>query len=244
MKNINISVITCMHGRPEITEVFLKGIAYLKACIPWANISVCAAVTVDDFDNVNLCQKYGVTFGQFPNSPLGSKWNHALSLCKDSNPDYVLIMGSDDLIAPELLMAYQKYLHEGVHFFGVHDLFFVNSETGDSVYFAYPPGKGRTVGAGRMISRTALELAEWQLWPGHAQSSLDLESQGRLEKKGVQMRIFYPHRGMIIDLKSKENIWPYSRFVSLDGSIHVELADATWWMPNDLLKDVVKLIGE
>jgi len=241
MKRKRIAVITCFHGRPEISAVFMKSIAYLKACVNFIDFKLFAAVTEGDADNIDLCTQYSADIALHDNQHLGDKWNVALSLCKDWKPDYVLIMGSDDLVAPELILWYQREMHAGTDFFGVPDLFFHDTRTGQAVYFSYPPSKGRSVGAGRMISAQALEACEWHLWPYAASSSLDLACQERLETKGIQMRVCHVHRGMIIDLKSDTNIWNFERFVSLDGSIPVTEADALWWLPPNLKKDVMKL---
>lgn len=251
MRRIKIAVITCMHGRPQITEVFLRGLAYTRSSVShWADLRTFAAITApirpEDQRNADLCREYGVTALETDNFPVGHKWNQAIELAKDYPFDYALIMGSDDLIAPELLTAYQAPMLEGVPFIGVKDLFFVNSADGRAVYFSYPhqgPDKDRTVGAGRVISRAAIEKANWILWPPTKNNSLDMFCDARMDMLEIERTYLPTHRAMLIDLKSPANMWDFERFTKLDGSITVELSDALWWVPNDLARDIVSLQG-
>lgn len=229
-----ILVITCFHGRAKISEIFLKSFFYMKSCLPQFDFLFHAAVTEGDKENIELLRAANLPFTETQNRPLGRKWNEALFAMRREKWDYILIAGSDDLIAPELMLTYQPYIADRVPFLAVQDLFFLDSETQRAAYFSYPGFSKRSVGAGRLISRHAVAAVGGDLWEGWKESSLDISCEERLSDAGIPVTIVHGHRGMIVDVKSPGNIWPFERFTKLDGAIEVTPQDALWWCPNDL----------
>lgn len=229
-----ILMLTCFHGRPKISALFLKSFFYMKACLPQFDFIFHAAVTEGDTENIELLKEANLPFVETQNRPLGRKWNEALFAMRREKWDYILIAGSDDLIAPELILTYQPYIADRVPFLAVQDLFFLDSETQRAAYFSYPGFSKRSVGAGRLISRRAVAAVGGDLWTDYKQSSLDMDCDERLANAGIRPAIVPLHRGMIVDVKSPGNIWPYERFTRLDGAIEVTAQDALWWCPNDL----------
>src|SRR5690606_27758440 len=91
---------------PKVSELFLTHTSPL--------LPIYAACSEGDSDNIELCQRYGVTFCVVPNEPLGAKWNAALDLVPEGSP--VMVLGSDDLVAPEWIAVAKAALDAHHHY--------------------------------------------------------------------------------------------------------------------------------
>lgn len=233
---VKICVLTCFHERAPMSEIFLHGIARLKASIPWVELEVFAGITETDEASVTLAKKWGANYVTCPNSPISNKWNRALAKAALLEWDYILIMGDDDIASPELFYIYREAIEHGEHFFGIRSIFFLEAETGRAYHFRYPdsgPNSTRTIGAGRMISRKACERASFKIWPDNINSSLDMGCDEVLRRNGIYPVVIETHRSMMLDIKSGKNLWNIDHFRNLDGSTPVSFQDATWYLTND-----------
>lgn len=191
--------LTAVHGRPEITEIFLEN-------IPKKYPIVIVGDREDECGEV--IAKYGNTvYLQADNKPLGRKFNKGLSYLKDKDFDYLFITGSDDIFQPELLDYYEtlkgKYDYVGLLDFYFHDFQMTK----------YCPGfihdrKGEPHGAGRMLSRDVLEWANWKLWDDDINSGLDASMTARLGGMRLRRHFFsLKKKGFwAVDLKTETNL--------------------------------------
>lgn len=84
-------ILTCFHGRPKVSEAWLAHTTAFG--------DVIAAVSEGDAANIALCERYNVRFMEFPNDPLGAKWNAAMWLVPPD--ERIMVLGSDDFISRE-----------------------------------------------------------------------------------------------------------------------------------------------
>lgn len=183
------------------------GINRLRAH-PDFDIQALAVISEDSM--IPICEKYGVDWVMHKNQPLGEKKNYGLMYAKKFDFDYLMEIGSDDLILNELLTDYIKYI--GKHdFFGITDSAYINSESGECRRLI---SRHSTYGAGRMIHRKVLEKVNWKLWHDHLMRGLDNNSVFTLQKAGVKYHkadvLDFP---CVVDVKSKENIWKFNYFL-------------------------------
>lgn len=135
--------------RPEITEICFMGLGRLrkKSRLPIE----CFAV-ISEKSMIPLCNKYDIKYTFYKNDPLGEKKNHGLTEAMKLKWDYIIEIGSDDLVKDELLEKYENY-------FGKYEMF----GTKDSVIIDSVTGKCRRLtsdtpyGLGRCISREVIE---------------------------------------------------------------------------------------
>ena len=198
--------------RPEITELCFHGIKRLQT---HPDFSIQALAVISEPEMIPLCEKYGIAWTMHKNEPLGEKKNAGLQMAKDFEFDYLMEIGSDDLILNELLDDYKKYL--GKDFFGISDAAYINSETGECRRLI----SKSTYGAGRMISRQAIEKANWVLWTDKLNRGLDNNSVFALQRKGFN---YYKVSPMdfpgVIDVKSNENLWKFNYFLGVEYDIN------------------------
>jgi hypothetical protein len=173
--------------------------------------SIEALAVISEETMIPLCEKYGVNWIMYKNEPLGEKKNAGLQKAKEFEFDYLMEIGSDDLILNELLTDYKKYLGNDV--FGITDAAYINSETGECRRLI---SRHSTYGAGRMISRKALQAMNWKLWNDGIAKGMDNNSVLSLQRKGFKYikaePIEFP---CVIDVKSQQNIWKFNYFLGV-----------------------------
>lgn len=193
-------ILTCVHLRPEITEIFLANIPTKYPVI---------IVGDKDDNNGQVIAQYGNTiYLQAANKPLGKKFNTGLNYLKDKEFEYVFITGSDDIFQPELLDYYET-LKGKFDYVGLLDFYFHDFQA-----TKYCPGfihdrKGEPHGAGRMISRKILEQLDFKLWDDEINSGLDASMTKRISKlQGIKSYFFsMKKKGFwAVDLKTKNNL--------------------------------------
>ena len=213
---IKILIYLALWRRPEITELCFKGIERLKRH-PDFDIQVLAVAS--EAEMLPLCEKYGVHVVTHDNLPLGRKKNFGLKAAKSFEFDYLMEIGSDNLILSELLDEYKKDFIGLQDFFGIADIVFIDTE---SESCRRVTRKRNHYGAGRMMSRAMLETLDFKMWPDMSGVSLDTSSVHRLATAGFFYRqVSAGEVPLVVDIKSQENIWPFDH--SLGGEYDINL---------------------
>lgn len=141
--------------RPEITELCFMGLQRLMK-----HSSVKALAVISEREMIPLCHKYGIEFIYHDNEPLGAKKNAGLDYAMrlEWQWDYLIELGSDDLITEEIFEAYAPLMAAGEEFFGSDSMYFIDATDGHCrLYRAQEAQYGRGWGLGRALSRKAIE---------------------------------------------------------------------------------------
>lgn len=210
---MKIGILTCMWHRPEVFRIFATGINRLKAKFDIVTISVGSEWS----ESQKLCKEYGINYLEWPNKPLGAKFNAGMWCMKGFKPDFVTIMGSDDLLSTETFEKIWDYCSQGCEKVGFLDLYFYDLLEGKLVYWpgygykgtkADSARKGEAIGLGRTISSELLNRMKWQPWKGDANSGLDWWMTQKLRALKARPTTFKLKENNLfaVDLKSRENI--------------------------------------
>lgn len=134
---MKVLCLTALYSRPEVTEVCFLGLRRLRKRY---DIQPLAVYTGDFAD---LCRKYDVIGVEYQNEPLGEKWNAGLTAALRYEWDYLMTIGSDDLISEELMELY-GWTEEA---FGINRCYVYDLPTGRSAIFenTYPIGLARCI---------------------------------------------------------------------------------------------------
>ena len=208
---MKIGILTCMWKRPKVFDIFATGINRLREKFDIIPL----AVGSEGSKSMELCRKHQFMYLERPNKPLGRKFNEGLSCFKNTDVDYVMILGSDDLISDSLVDAYLPHMEKGKHLIGILDIYFYDL-FGKSLY--YWPGygskpadkyrKGEPLGMARCLSRSLIKQMDWMLWNDNINRGLDLSMWKKLKSYKIQpvtMRLI--NIGALgVDLKSEVNI--------------------------------------
>lgn len=165
---------------------------------------------------IPLCEKYGINWVMYKNNPLGEKKNFGLMKAKDFEFDYLMEIGSDDLVLNELIEDYLANYVGKYDFFGVCDALWVDTLFGGARRII----SKTTYGAGRMISRRALEEMGWKIWNNSINRGMDNNSIFNFRTKKIMYNRVDPLAfPCVIDIKSEENIWKFDYFRGVEYDI-------------------------
>lgn len=183
--------------RPEITEICFMGIKRLQK-VPMFHVKPFAVISEESM--IPLCEKYGVDWCLTENFPLGRKKNLGIQQALKHDFDYLIEIGSDDLLKDEILSLYKW----DAPVFGLMDFALVNTETGHCKRLSTNVPK---FGSGRAIRRDVLE--KFKLWHDGKNSGLDNDSTRIFAENGIMSRGVKSKEPVAISLKSMVNLWSY-----------------------------------
>lgn len=103
-----MNVVICTHERIKITCINIESLLGKAHII----------LVVSDNDELKYYSKYPITVVQFPNSPLGAKWQRGVDEAKKFGGP-VMILGSDDILDSNCIDRYNILLNEGHNFIGL-----------------------------------------------------------------------------------------------------------------------------
>lgn len=153
---MKLLILIAVHGRHHITELCYRGLNHLIENAPQFDIRVLIVGDCQQHKAMALQNKYH--WYEHKNLPLGQKLNAALSHAMQWDWEYMMQLGSDDIMLPELLAAYEPYFNSVVPVFGVNNIFFIEHSTQRIQFFRYD-NPSIIIGAGRCISRQAIEAS-------------------------------------------------------------------------------------
>ncbi len=211
---MKIMVFAAVYGRPHITNIFNLGIQRLKKDF---NVSVTVATSTPE--DAVLCHSFGYSVIGVDNSPLGNKHNVGIAKALEQDFDYLMIMGSDDLISNkgvhELVNARKNYV-------GYRSMFAYDTENAENYHFEYEIDDF-IIGAGRVLSRECVESVHFrsafkQRYKGHKHrveeliSYLPTKTAKQLQERGVGKKwydvigMYDSHLERSLDGSSDKNI--------------------------------------
>lgn len=185
--------------RPEITEICFMGITRLREA-GTHHIEALAVISEDEMKP--LCEKYGIDWVFYKNFPLGEKKNFGIQEALKREFDYLVEIGSDDILKNEFLSLYTWGTHD---VFGLNDFIIMNSEDGECRRIS---GKNMKYGTGRAIRKECLTV---KLWHDKASRGLDNSAMIAFAVNGFTTRRFSNEEPLSIDIKSEVNIWPFHK---------------------------------
>ncbi|MBL4654124.1 MAG: hypothetical protein JKY53_14865 [Flavobacteriales bacterium] len=148
---MKILVYIAIWKRPEVTRICFEGV---KRLIKNSNHQInCYCVVSEDWAEV-MCEEFGFEYKRVKNEPLGHKMNRGLYGAMKYKWDYIMTLGSDDLISDELLKIYEPYMNKGIGLIGIDKVYFADLKNKKTKLVDYDL---QIVGAGRLISREAIK---------------------------------------------------------------------------------------
>jgi len=197
--------------RPVITRICFEGIKRLQKTIPIEPICI-----YSEDDSKSLCKEYGFEAYEYKNDPLGEKLNFGLERALESEWDYLLQIGSDDLLSEKLFEMYDPFIAKSSRAFGLSTMYFYDIRTKESYFESI----SNIFGCGRMIHRGTFDTNRAKFRYGHTYSGTDT-----VKKKGQVITIpeYWANRlvkrgiGDILELtKEPFKLWGDSKNSGLD----------------------------
>lgn len=220
-KTFKVVVFTAVWGRHEVLDVWHKGVERIKNYWP-ERIEIIPFCMVSNTEDEAKVKGYGYDYVRCPNKPLGQKHNAGLQALKRIDFDYIIQLGSDDLITNEYLEYALSAMHSGVDVFGVDRLYFTEIGTQKACKFMVTTHANKLIGAGRFISHKAIKKLNYTLWPDEINKGLDMTSQAMLLEIGARPVVVNTTDICVLDVKSKTNIWSYDTFGDNYPKVNIE----------------------
>ena len=183
--------------RPEITEICFMSINRLQKV---KEFDIKGFAVISEESMIPLCEKYGILWCMHENLPLGKKKNFGVQKALEYDFEYLIEIGSDDILKTEILQAYKW----NAPVIGLMEFALLNTKNGDCKYIKTNAPK---FGAGRAIKREALEACK--LWPDNVNQGMDNKSNFQLARNGFMAKGIRSDDPLVVALKSDTNIWPY-----------------------------------
>lgn len=151
-----------------------------------------------------LAFEYGFKYVNASNECLGTKMNIGVEESLKYQYDYLMNLGSDDIITKELFECYEDLFAKNIPMFGGTRLTFVDSDSKDVKECDYQI----MIGAGRCIRKDKIEeVLEVSPMYDKIQRGLDLNSMKKFKCSMTEVRNPFTS---IYDIKSDVNIWTYN----------------------------------
>jgi hypothetical protein len=199
MPKYKFLVFLAVWKRPEITELCFMGLERLRKIVDLQVVAV-----ISEGRMIPLCKRYGIDWCMTYNNPLGAKKNYGLTYAMGKDFDFMIEIGSDDLLKNEFFDVYQW----DKDVMCLADFISMNSEDGECRRLSDRDGK---FGLGRAISKDALVAMGGMIWNQDQVHGLDNFSTFALARKGYLEKRFKSVEPVAIDVKSEVNIWPFRR---------------------------------
>jgi len=211
---MRIGVLTAVYERPLMTKLFYMAVDRLRD--QWEPHEVVAYVAGDDPKHRDLAEQYGHVWCEVPNQPLGAKLNESSRAAFRDGVDYVLVMGSDDLLSPALADRVLRVMDMGVRYAGLRSLRIIQpmfSLAGEVVMQRNPRRRHEPQGPGRILSGKVLaELAGCLWYPLH-RKGLDWSMQQQIAQRTrgavPDLLLSGTDESFLVDVKTPTNMWDY-----------------------------------
>lgn len=210
--------ISAAHGRHAITRAWADHTASLGF------EKVVVSVTHDDQPNISYCWALQFRVLETENEPLALKFNSALVEAMNAGATRIMILPSDDFVSPAWVEAARTSEEDYIipHTCAILDAY--TQQAYRITKNALTPGATLRFGAGRVVSRKVVEACDGQLWPSELNKGLDSASHARISRAGFHAKVIETEGIPITDLKTEENLWPWSTWQGGSGPCTTEEA--------------------
>ena len=206
-----ILILLPIWGRKKITKICLDNLKDLQSSY---NIEVLCVVS-EQWAKLEAF-RYGFKWVVASNDCLGTKMNIGVKKSLEYKYDYLMNLGSDDIITRDLFKRYETFFNNEYPFFGSTRLTFIDSESKEARTKDYKI----TIGAGRCIKRSEIEevLKRGDMYP-KKQKGLDLASMAKFD---CPIREIENDFNTIFDIKSDTNIWSFEEMTKAKNRVSLD----------------------
>jgi hypothetical protein len=192
--NKSFGIMTCSHKRIKVLHLFLAGIKRLRE----ETEMFIPCVVVGDAEHKELCEAYHCHFIAMENHPVTRKWNAGVDYLMGLNQDYILILGSDDLISTALLKNLYEQMQNDIDLIGIDKVYFYDGNGIHKGKLVKHEAPKQILGVARCISSRVIK-ATGVLWNVDKSWGMD----------GICLRNILKHirskaivEGMCVDVKT------------------------------------------
>jgi hypothetical protein len=221
---MKVTFVTAVWKRPEVFALFAKGIHELIRLNPDVQIEVCVSGS-EGFKSEKMVTDEGFKYVEVPNDPLGRKMNSASILARQTDANYYVLVGSDDVVHNDLFQLYLKMMKNGFEYIYLIDCFFYDMQSDKSLFWAgydTDANRGHALGAGRVLSKAVMHRIGFKCWYDNKLNGVLDTAFDRIVEPVIQSRVELScakDNVHILDIKSGTNmtkfdLWRNSKMIN------------------------------
>lgn len=172
-----------------------------------------------------------------PDTSLGAKLNRGTVLAREilTGADYVMHIGSDDIVTREAITALLTLEAPAAAYDGCYILDTLSWTAG------LVRGSGRPCGPGTILSRETMDRLDWTLRDSEADRGMDACLERRLQEIGVEYQVLPMSLDTpIIDIKTSRQLTPMTSYHDMEPIVPARLLERM----NRSMRGAVMDIGE
>lgn len=213
---MRIVLMVTMYKRHELTKFVFNHYNKIAKKKSKVEIILCAAGS-EGIISESIAVNNGFNYIEVNNYPLSTKHNKLLKYAREFNPDAVVLIGSDDMLSPNMFYLYADKINQGIDLFGFSDFYMYDRQMYH--WNGYEGLRiGESIGAGRMFSKRLLDSLDWDLWGAkEINSGLDGLCMSRLSTvKYTYQIIKIPDFHLLVGIKAGQSITPINEFTNVN----------------------------
>lgn len=203
---MNFGVITINYKRPQILKLFCASIKRLRA---EAGINF-PVVVVSEPEDRSMCDSYNIGHIVHPNNPCSEKWNVGTMYLQELGVDYIIVMGTDDIMSTDCLRNIMVEMNNDIDLIGIKSLYVYDADGKYRGTLKRITSKN-FFGVGKTINKRVLDAVNWRPWEYHTPRNWGMDA--------ICSRNIAPHvrttavaKGVVVDCKTKESLNKFTMF--------------------------------
>lgn len=195
---INLLILIPIHQREEVRKVCFDALLQQDSVARAQGIRIYVR-------HVESSQEYPQIKGDvlYRDEPLGAKLNRGLVYSIGSKWDYLMVLGSDDLLRPQIWGYIRTAIEEEVPVFGFNQAYLYDRINHRSKIWDAGPG---TFGAGRCVRRDVVMKCGGVMWDSNKNNGIDNSQERILLSIGEPIHIAQTHLPVVCDIKDGDNL--------------------------------------
>ena len=195
----SFGIIAPNYGRPKILRLWCSQIkrlrkeldTYIPACI------------ISEEEDKAVCDEYFINHVTHDNHPVTAKFNRGCEWVKKQGFDYMIIMGSDDIMSTDTLQRLMEDMNKGYQMIGINSIYFYGAEGSHRGKLVHLKGE-RLLGTCKCIRRDILKEVNWKPW--HREKSWGMDALVTQSIAPYVKSKSIISDTIVCDVKSKTNI--------------------------------------
>jgi tetratricopeptide (TPR) repeat protein len=215
--------LTCTFGRTKVSEIYKQNLINLENRFQKKYIFKNVIIDSENSNRELFADDERFEYYNYSNQPLSNKWNFGCQMLRKIDFDYVIILGSDDIIDNNVFRLYDENMDKNFDVIGMLDVYLFDLKQLKAYYWGGYPKKhkrfGESIGMGRCLSKKILENLNYQLWENDLNKALDRSMMARIQSLSQSINIssnYFRIQGVGIacDIKSDSNISKLEDFLA------------------------------
>jgi hypothetical protein len=220
--------LTCTFGRTKVSEIYKQNLINLENCFHKKYIFQNVIVDSENSNKYLFADDKRFEYYNYSNQPLSNKFNFGCKMLREVDFDYVIILGSDDIIDNNVFTLYDENMDKSFDIIGMLDVYIFDPKQLKAYYWGGYPKKhkrfGESVGMGRCLSKKIVENLNYELWEDGLNKSLDKSMMKRIQSLSQSISISSSYFrikevGVACDIKTKNNITKLDEFLPISELI-------------------------